>query len=392
MIFYYGTEISPNQTETVEGFLICRNVPIARTGPMEYTAGELQLAGDPDRRVTVNRYEEDVFSPAALASFEGKSVTDGHPSEEVCPENYGAYEKGHAENIRREGDFMVADLYIKDPCLISDIKNGVKREVSCGYLCHYVPDGAGYKQQKIRGNHIAIVHRGRAGSAVSIKDASPEEKQEGGRSSMGKFAKEVLKVFGMAAKEATPEELDVMVDTATAALDAAPAEPKETPKEASAEDQVPEGGNGLEEKLDRVLALLEQALTKDEPQEKTLSDETDIDKLIGKMAGKTEGEASATVPAEEMEDKALCGDRAAMELLKKVRPAVAGIENREQRAKVTDALLSAFSDRGKVGQIMDAAAENAKKAADAAISYEDRCREQKAEYDKLNPHKNKEGK
>ena len=31
MLAYYGYTISPNQLETVEGFLICRNVPIART-------------------------------------------------------------------------------------------------------------------------------------------------------------------------------------------------------------------------------------------------------------------------------------------------------------------------------------------------------------------------
>ena len=37
-IAYYGTDISPNKTETVEGYLICRNVPIARTGAQQYLA------------------------------------------------------------------------------------------------------------------------------------------------------------------------------------------------------------------------------------------------------------------------------------------------------------------------------------------------------------------
>ena len=87
MLAYYGTEISPNQTETVEGFLVCRNVPIARTGPQEYLAHELQLDGDPDRVIVVNRHPEDVFEDATLASFEGKPVTDGHPPENVGPEN-----------------------------------------------------------------------------------------------------------------------------------------------------------------------------------------------------------------------------------------------------------------------------------------------------------------
>ena len=90
MLTYYGTEISPNQTKTDEGFLICKNVPIARTGTMEYLARELGLDGDPERIVTVNRYEEDVFSPAAMASFEGKIVTDNHPPDNLLPETAGA--------------------------------------------------------------------------------------------------------------------------------------------------------------------------------------------------------------------------------------------------------------------------------------------------------------
>ena len=56
MIYYYGNEISPNQIETAEGFLICKNVPIARTGMQEYTARDLMLDGDPERMIKVNRY------------------------------------------------------------------------------------------------------------------------------------------------------------------------------------------------------------------------------------------------------------------------------------------------------------------------------------------------
>ena len=40
MLSYYGYTISPNQIETGEGFLICRNVPIARTGTQEYMMGD----------------------------------------------------------------------------------------------------------------------------------------------------------------------------------------------------------------------------------------------------------------------------------------------------------------------------------------------------------------
>ena len=171
MIAYYGSTISKHMTQTPEGFLICRDVPIARIGTQDYLARELGLDGEPDRPVTVERRPEDVFDPAAIASFEGKDVTYTHPPEMLAPENQSSYSKGHAENVRREGDFLVADLHLKDPTLISEVRNGILREVSCGYLCDYTPSGAGYRQTNIRGNHIAIVPRGRAGHDVAIKMA-----------------------------------------------------------------------------------------------------------------------------------------------------------------------------------------------------------------------------
>jgi hypothetical protein len=101
MIAYYGNRISPNMTDTPEGYLICHDVPIARIGPMEYRRGEVQLDGDPVQTVKINRYPEDVFEAAAIASFEGKDITAGHPPDNVGPENYAAYSKGHVENVRR---------------------------------------------------------------------------------------------------------------------------------------------------------------------------------------------------------------------------------------------------------------------------------------------------
>lgn len=120
MIAYYGSKISEHMTKTPEGFLICHDVPIARTGQQEYLAGELGLDGDPDRPVQVQRCPEDVFDPAAVASFEGKDVTQNHPPESLTPENHALYAKGHAENVHREGDYLVADLHLKDPGLMNN--------------------------------------------------------------------------------------------------------------------------------------------------------------------------------------------------------------------------------------------------------------------------------
>lgn len=396
MLAYYGDRISPHMTDTPEGFLICHDVPIARTGAQQYLARELMLDGDPDRIVTVQRHPEDVFEEATLASFEGKPICDGHPPENVSPENYAAYTKGHVQNVRRDGDYIVADLYINDANLANEVRNNVKREVSCGYLCNYVPDGAGYRQERIRGNHVAVVPKGRAGAAVAIHDTAPEA-EKGRNKHVSDFWKSVLTAFGMAAKDASPEELNTMVETTAAALDA---EPVKTPdaepaKEEPAEEKPTEDaevieapkGDDIGSKLDRILEMLE-AKARGGRGEHRLHDESDLDEMIEKLSG---GESAITVPIEN--DCATGPARdAAVELLKKVRPAVAAIEDKQTRAKVTEALLSAISGKDAMPEIVKAAMDSARANAEQTkkTTYEQMCSDSEANYAARNPHNKKE--
>lgn len=383
MIYYYGTEISPNQIETGEGFLICKNVPIARTGKQIYRAADINLDGDPDREIDVNRYEEDVFDKAAIASFEGKPVTDGHPSVEVDLSNYQQYAKGHAQRVHRNGDFLVADLYINDPVLIDEIKNNVKREVSCGYMCNYVQDGNSWRQTQIRGNHVAVVPRGRAGHEVSIKDEMPMLK---GGFEMGKFTKELLKVFGTATKDASAEDIEQMAATTAAVLDAEPAEAQEAEPTADVMVERAPKGDDIGSKLDRLIEMMESVMKKndrEEAMERKLSDESDIDEEIAKLAGgEAEKEDAVTIPVEEMEDSKCTSD--AMEILKKVRPAVAAIKDPAEKARVTDALLSSIRGEDVTASILTAT----KDAATKKVKSMDRIvEEQQKAYDSFNPHK-----
>ena len=395
-VAYYGDRISPHMTDTPEGFLICHDVPIARTGPQDYLAREMMLDGDPERIVTVQRHPEDVFEAATLASFEGKPVTDGHPPENVGPENYSAYTKGHVQNVRRSGDYIVADLYINDANLAEEVRNNVKREVSCGYLCSYVPDGAGYRQSNIRGNHVAVVPKGRAGAAVAIQDTAPEA-EKGGNKHMNEFWKSGLHAFGMAAKDASPEELDKMVETTATALDAEPAEKAQEAEPAeskTAEDEMVEKapkGDDLGSKLDRIISMLE-AKSRGGEGEHRLHDESDIDEEIKRLLGKEEEGKSITIP---VENDACMDDAtkdAAVAVLRKVRPAVAAIEDKHARAKVTDALLSAVRGKDVMGEIAKAAQDSARAAAEKTSknTYETMCAESEAAYAARNPHKKKE--
>ena len=66
---YYGTRLSENiSRRDPEGYLLCLNVPVARTGEQEYLPSELGLPGAGEM-ISVFRPEEEVFSPETIASF-----------------------------------------------------------------------------------------------------------------------------------------------------------------------------------------------------------------------------------------------------------------------------------------------------------------------------------
>lgn len=291
----------------------------------------------------------------------------------------------------------MADLYINDANLANEVRNNVKREVSCGYLCNYVPDGTGYKQSRIRGNHVAVVPKGRAGAAVAIKDAAPEA--EKGRKTIMSYWKTFLAAFAGAARDAEPEELDKMVETTATALDAEPAgeaqdanpvEEKATAEEKVQDEETVEApkGDDIGSKLDRILEML-MAKSRGGEGEHRLHDETDLDEMVKRLSGG--GESAITIPVEN--DCATGPARdAAVELLKKVRPAVAGIEDRVVRAKVTDALLSAISGKDAMPDIVKAAMDSAQAKANQTqkTSYEQMCADSESAYAARNPHTKKE--
>lgn len=179
---YYTTEeLGPNRERTPEGFLICYDVPVARTGEMIYGPGETPVPVGRDGRAKIHRTEKEVFANKSMRSLNGKPITDDHPPVDVAPDNWKYYTKGMVVNPRRgEGEhksFLVADLIILDKDLIEDIESG-KREVSCGYNPDYLQmlDDAGEpvpgegEQVNIIYNHLALVERGRCGPRCSIGD------------------------------------------------------------------------------------------------------------------------------------------------------------------------------------------------------------------------------
>lgn len=178
--FFTTHPLGPKQSLSPDGYLVCQDVPIARTGIQEYRRGEVppHIETSPDGVVYVERPEAEVFRPETIASFEGKPVVVDHPGEDVVPANHARLAVGTALNVRRgtgaEDDLLLADLLITRPDAIDAIVNDRLREVSCGYDAEYESVAPGRaRQTNIVGNHIALVRNGRCGSRCAIGDALP---------------------------------------------------------------------------------------------------------------------------------------------------------------------------------------------------------------------------
>ncbi|MET3409472.1 DUF2213 domain-containing protein [Methylobacterium sp. 1030] len=176
--FLAPASFGSKRERTPAGYLLIRDVAIARTGPQDYRADEIPIEPGPMGYIVIERQPEDVFDPATLASFEGVPITDDHPTMMVGPENYRDHLVGVINNVRRgdgsQSHLMLADALIYCANAIDKIEQG-KRQVSCGYEADYVRLEAGRgKQINITGNHLAIVDRGRCGPVCAFGDSHSE--------------------------------------------------------------------------------------------------------------------------------------------------------------------------------------------------------------------------
>lgn len=396
MIQYYGYTISPNQIETGEGFLICRNVPISRTGDQEYMGWEIGIPGAGGGQiVTVHRPPEEVFSTAALASFEGKPVTNDHPPVLIGPDDVKTYEMGHAQNVRRgEGEweeYTLADLHIHDRELIDAVQSG-KREISCGYECEYVPNGDGtYTQRNIRGNHVAVVERGRAGKRAAILDSDKKKAKEPERKENMNKKGLFFKLFGQAVKDKSPEEIEQMAMDAAAALEA------EKPADGQAEGQKEEPAKETASDEAVIDAIAEKILAKLEEKGACKKKEETKDALDAALEKLTEGgdpgqagETEKTSGDTEKETRTGTGmDRStAAGILKAMRPAVAAIKDEKERLAVSDALIRlvmAEDTQDDISAVLKASQANGKKATVNMVTVDTDAIQDA--YDAMNPHR-----
>lgn len=267
--------IGRTRETTPEGYLLCRDVPVARIGTLMYGEGEVPVSADNTGLILIQRGEDILFDPKTIASFEGKPVTDDHPDDWVTPDNWNELSKGFGKDVRRGdghlSDFLVADLLITDKKTIQAVMDG-KVEISLGYDADYIEISKGKgMQSNIMGNHFALVEKGRCGSRCSIGDSFMSTKTKKKKVSFADRIRNLVKT-----KDA--EEAEKL---AKAVEDEAP--------DIETEDEEPEDESGTKtgdalnkimrklNTMDAQIKALQKTKDSDDPEKKTEDDDPDDD-------------------------------------------------------------------------------------------------------------------
>jgi hypothetical protein len=130
-----------------------------------------------------------VFNKESLASFSGAPVTLNHPPQgKITAESWKRDAIGHlGDSVRQDGEYAVADIYVRDAMAVAAVKRGDLKHISIGYDVDYdptpgeTPTGERYDgvQTACRGNHVALLSKGfapRAGTGCTLRlDSNQDE-------------------------------------------------------------------------------------------------------------------------------------------------------------------------------------------------------------------------
>lgn len=162
--------LSAHKSKTPEGYLLCTDAVLARTGNQEYRADEIYDSDyikdngmSPDQTIEIQRNPEDVFDEKAIVSFENKPVTLEHPEGDVNPSNYNSLAVGFVRDVHKgtyDGQpVLMGNILLTDENAIQTVLDGDECYLSCGYDCEIENNC----QKNIRGNHVALCECPRAG-------------------------------------------------------------------------------------------------------------------------------------------------------------------------------------------------------------------------------------
>jgi hypothetical protein len=174
--------------EDVNGWSEIKDNPISKVGIFEYHGSQLPGAPETDKMYRVYRPAEELADPEAIESFKLIPWIDNHVMlgrEEdglTRPEEKGV-QGVIGQEVRFDPDAfehggLLGNIKVFSSAMADSINAG-KKELSAGYRCTYdwTPgefNGQPYDcvQRQIRGNHLALVKRGRMGPDVAVLDTA----------------------------------------------------------------------------------------------------------------------------------------------------------------------------------------------------------------------------
>ena len=159
------------------GFWLIKSNPITKEGVFPYLGRTISPQLEPDKIYSVYRSFDELSAPETLKSFDGVPFINDH---EMIGKGFTPYDQRQAAGVlmnpAADNGVVRGDLKIFSESL-KDAISGGKKELSLGYKCDYALcngewNGQHYDavQKNIRGNHIALVDKGRMGADVRVYD------------------------------------------------------------------------------------------------------------------------------------------------------------------------------------------------------------------------------
>ena len=178
------------------GYLFVDKSPILKSGILEYYGSELLSDGesevdgvkvDPDKVYKVFIPEEELNKCAS--TFKLKPITDDHTWLGDEGEDAKDYQVGSTgENVFVENGMLYVPLEFTGKDVVEKIMAHEKEELSSSYYNRFEKSnnpGYDFVARDIKGNHLALVDRGRCGSSVRVLNSIKETK-------MGKICNEAI--------------------------------------------------------------------------------------------------------------------------------------------------------------------------------------------------------
>lgn len=342
----------------VNGWFEVRHNPLSKEGVFFYRGASIRLPdgstpSDPDKLYGVYRPAEELNNEETINSFKLVPWVDEHTMLGSADLGMTPAEKKGVSGVIGE------DVYFKDGVLYGNIKvfseslarkieNG-KKELSLGYRCQYEHNPGIWKGQRydfiqrgLRGNHLALVDKGRMGGDVRVLDSddtnigilnftcdSKMEKENMDKDLLEKLAQQMGEIATTLAEIKKQQE-----------------EPKteETAEKPLQEDEKPEISDDLDVSKPDVKVPED---VQDDDEEST-ADEDSMDKLLtiverlSARVAALEGKGKDSEEPEESEDDEEEKESTALGAADVAKVAMSKIANRDKLYKKVSAFTGSF--------------------------------------------------